>query len=288
MKRALLFILIISAVGVGLWFTQTFYDARQNQLNAQESGVPSMLENVSPEDFFPEPLKKLATGQSTTPSTALGAQAIVTLTNAERIKNGRKALVSNPKLALAAHRKILDMVNLQYFEHTSPSGKGPADIIEAAGYAYVIVGENLAEGDFVDNADLVQGWMNSPGHRANILNEKYTEIGVATERGILNGKQVWFAVQEFGRPLTDCPRIDQTLKTQITTNETQVQTLQVQLQHVQTRMNEAKQKNDINSYNNLVPQYNTIVNSINALVAKTKQIVSTYNTQVKSFNTCIE
>ncbi len=286
MKRILLFILIVGGVGIGLWYTQVLYRAQHSDKNAQTEAT-NLLEDVSAENFFPEPLKKL-TGQSTAKPTGLSAQAVTSLTNEERVKNGKKLLTTNAKLALAAHRKILDMVNLQYFEHTSPSGKGPADVIEATGYTYVIVGENLAEGDFADSADLVQGWMNSPGHRANILNEKYTEIGVATERGTLNGKQVWFAVQEFGRPLTDCPRIDQTLKTQITTNETQVQNLQVQLQQVQTSMNQAKQKNDINTYNNLVPQYNAIVQSINTLVTKTKQIVSAYNNQVKSFNTCIE
>lgn len=286
MKRFLIFMVMVGLTGLGLWFTQGFYRTQHGQ-QSLHSEAASLLENVSSEDFFPEPLRKL-TGQSTTKPATLSAQVVTSLTNDERVKNGKKPLTTNAKLALAAHRKILDMINLQYFEHKSPSGKGPADIIEATGYTYVIVGENLAEGDFADSADLVQGWMNSPGHRANILNEKYTEIGVATERGTLNGKQVWFAVQEFGRPLTDCPRIDQTLKAQITANETQAQTLQDQLQQIQSNMNQAKQRNDVDTYNNLVPQYNTIVNQINTLVTKTKQIVSTYNSQVKSFNTCIE
>jgi hypothetical protein len=220
--------------------------------------------------------------------TALDAQEVIRLTNIERINNSKKPLKENTQLTLAAHKKIADMIALQYFEHKSPSGKTPAELIADAGYAYVIVGENLAEGDFADNADLVQGWMNSPGHRANILNDKYTEIGVATEKGTFNGKKVWFAVQEFGRPLTDCPRINEALKTQISAHESRIQTLQLELQQTQTQMNQAKQTNDIDTYNTLVPKYNASATHINQLVAKTKEIITTYNAQVKSFNACIE
>lgn len=287
MKRFLIFILVIAGTGLGLWYAQVLYRTQHPKTQATQQASADLFENLDSENFFPEPLRKLA-GQSSSSTSTLEAHEVARLTNAERANNGKTPLKENTKLALAAHRKIADMIALQYFEHKSPSGKGPADIIEAAGYTYVVVGENLAEGDFASNADLVQGWMNSPGHRANILNDKYTEIGVATERGTLNGKKVWFAVQEFGRPLTDCPRIDQSLKTQITSNESQAQTLQLELQQVQASMNQAKQMNDIDTYNSLVPKYNSIANQINQLVAKTKQIVAAYNAQVKSFNTCIE
>lgn len=271
---------------MGLRYTQALYHARHSSQNPN-SATGSFLENTTTDNFFPEPLRKLA-GQASKTQASLQAQEIIKLTNTERSNNGKKTLTENAKLSLAAHRKIQDMINLQYFEHKSPTGKGPADIIEATGYAYVIVGENLAEGDFADNQDLVQGWMNSPGHRANILNDKYTEIGVAAEQGILHGQKVWFAVQEFGRPLTDCPAIDQDLKNQITANENQVKMLQADLDKVQAQMSYAKQQNDIDTYNSLVPQHNSLANQINTLVEKTKQIVTAYNNQVKSFNTCIE
>lgn len=287
MKRLLIFILFLGVTGLGLGYVRALYRAQHPMENSTTQTDNSLLASVATDDFFPKPLQRLA-GNATINSTALQAREVVNLTNNERIQNGQKALKENAQLALAARRKILDMIQLQYFEHKSPTGKEPADIIEAAGYAYVVVGENLAEGDFANSADLVQGWMNSPGHRANILSEKFTEIGVAVERGALNGKQVWFAVQEFGRPLTDCPHIDQTLKTQITSNETQIQSQQFELQQVQAEMGQAKQNNDIDTYNGLVPKYNAIADRINDLVAKTKQIVSAYNAQVQSFNTCIE
>lgn len=287
MKRFLIFILLVGAVGLGLGYTRALYRA-QHPLTSPAVGTPSdTFANAIADDFFPKPLQRLA-GKSVASATTLNAREVINLTNNARLENGQKALKENSQLTLAAHRKISDMIQLQYFEHKSPTGKEPADIIEAAGYAYVVVGENLAEGDFADSADLVQGWMNSPGHRANILNEKFTEIGVAVERGELNGKQVWFAVQEFGRPLTDCPHIDQTLKTQIRNNETQIQSLQLALQQAQAEMSQAKQNNHIDTYNSLVPKYNTLADQINALVAKTKHIVSTYNNQVQLFNACVE
>lgn len=287
MKRFLIFILLVGVTGLGLSYTRALYRAQHPLASSGAHATNDTLANVITDDFFPKPLQKLA-GKSAISTSALNAHEVINLTNAARVENGQKALKENSQLTLAARRKISDMIQLQYFEHKSPTGKEPADIIEAAGYAYVVVGENLAEGDFADSADLVLGWMNSPGHRANILNGKFTEIGVAVERGALNGKQVWFAVQEFGRPLADCPNIDQSLKTQIGSNGTQIQSLQFALQQVQTEMSQAKQNNNIDTYNSLVPKYNSLADQINALVVKTKDIVSTYNNQVQLFNACVE
>src|SRR6185369_15716694 len=119
--------------------------------------------------------------------------------------SGLPALKENALLDKAAKKKLDDMFAQQYFEHINPQGKGPSDLAKSVGYDYIAIGENLALGNFKNDAELVQAWMDSPGHRANILNKQYTEIGVAVGQGTYEGKKTWLAVQEFGRPTSSCP-----------------------------------------------------------------------------------
>jgi len=114
-----------------------------------------------------------------------------------------------------------DIFEKQYFAHISPEGLGPSDLAEKSGYEYIMIAENLALGNFKDDNTLVNAWMDSPGHRANILNNRYTEIGVAVGKGFFsesneNNKEeiateVWIAVQEFGLPLSSCPKPEESL-----------------------------------------------------------------------------
>ena len=145
----------------------------------------------------------------------LNLNKIVELTNVERARAGLKPLALSTKLISSAENKTTDMLSRQYFEHIGPDGKSASSWIEAENYAYVTIGENLAMGDFSNESDLVQAWMNSPGHRANILNKHFTEIGVGVLKGSFEGRQIWISVQHFGRPLTDCPIVDQALKDKI-------------------------------------------------------------------------
>jgi uncharacterized protein YkwD len=92
------------------------------------------------------------------------------------------------------------MFENQYFAHESPTGEKVSDLAKKFGYDFLLIGENLAMGNFSSDEDLVLAWMESPGHRENILNEKYQEIGVAVKKGIFEGKEVWIAVQHFGLP----------------------------------------------------------------------------------------
>ncbi len=102
---------------------------------------------------------------------------VVDLTNAERAKAGLKALqISNP-LMNVAQAKSEDMAKNNYFSHTSPTYGSPFDQIKAAGISYRSAGENIAQGQKTPE-EVVQAWMNSEGHRANILNGNYTHIGV--------------------------------------------------------------------------------------------------------------
>jgi hypothetical protein len=98
--------------------------------------------------------------------------------------------------------KANDMATKGYFAHTSPEGLSPWYWFKQAGYDFVYAGENLAV-NFSDSAEVDKAWMNSPGHRDNILNTKYTEVGIATANGMYQGRPTTFVVQEFGRPMTE-------------------------------------------------------------------------------------
>lgn len=125
--------------------------------------------------------------------------ALTDLTNLSRQDDNLSALTVNPVLQKAAELKAQDMAAKSYFAHTSPEGLTPWYWLGEAGYKFVIAGENLAI-NFVDSQDVENAWMNSPAHRANILNNNFTEIGIATAKGVYNGKETVFIAQFFGRP----------------------------------------------------------------------------------------
>ena len=97
-------------------------------------------------------------------------------TNSERAKHNLGTLSLNQSLTEAAQKKAADMVARNYWSHVTPDGQDPWVFINTTGYTYLAAGENLAYG-FTDYEDAVIGWMNSPGHRANILNNEYSEVG---------------------------------------------------------------------------------------------------------------
>ncbi|MFJ8234106.1 CAP domain-containing protein [Ureibacillus sp. NPDC094379] len=104
-------------------------------------------------------------------------QQVVDLTNAERTKAGLKPLEIYAPLMKVAEAKSADMAKNNYFSHTSPTYGSPFDQIKAAGISYKSAGENIAQGQRTP-AEVVQAWMDSPGHRQNIMNANYTHIGV--------------------------------------------------------------------------------------------------------------
>lgn len=124
---------------------------------------------------------------------------IASLTNTDREVNKVGVLTVSPTLTAIAQLKANDMAQKGYFAHTSPEGKSPWYWFKQGGYVFSYAGENLAI-DFSDSADVERAWMNSPTHRANILNNNFTEIGIATAVGTYEGRQTTFVVQEFGTP----------------------------------------------------------------------------------------
>lgn len=124
---------------------------------------------------------------------------VVEQTNAQRAGAGLSTLTYNTQLAQAAIAKAQNMFANNYWAHTSPTGLEPWDFIKSAGYTYKIAGENLAR-DFDSTSPMVDAWMNSPTHRANIMNPRYQETGVAVIDGSLGGIETTLVVQMFGAP----------------------------------------------------------------------------------------
>ncbi len=217
----------------------------------------------------------------------LTSEGIVTWTNNQREQQGQTALHNNSALQKAAEAKLDDMFSRQYFEHESPDGKMPSDIIKTAGYAYLVVGENLALGNFQNDEILVQAWMDSPGHRANILNSKFQEIGVAARKGTYEGKEVWLAVQEFGSPLSSCPSPGSNLKDELNTNRAALADLQNQIKAQKAIIDANKFKSEA-EYNQAIANYNALVRRSNSLGEETAGQVEKYNDSVNDFNACLE
>ena len=126
---------------------------------------------------------------------------LVDLTNTERNDVTLVTLTRSEVLDRAATLKANDMAEKEYFAHDSPDGHSPWYYFEQVGYKYAYAGENLAV-NFSDSDEVVDAWMNSPGHRANIMKAEYREIGIGTAKGMYKGTPTVYVVQLFGTPLS--------------------------------------------------------------------------------------
>lgn len=138
---------------------------------------------------------------------------ILNLTNNERAKYGAASLSWNYKLATAARSKAQDMIDKDYFSHTSPDGRTPWSFITAAGYNYIYAGENLAM-NFTSAEDVMSAWMASGSHRDNILSGNFKELGVGVVTGEYQGYTTTVVVQMFGAQATTVYREKRSSTTQ--------------------------------------------------------------------------
>ena len=247
--------------------------------------APRIISDIKKEISAPAPLripvKKI--------SAVLTEPGVINWTNAQRKDNGNlPPLKENLILNAAAEAKLKDMFKNQYFEHVSPAGIGPGELVESAGYEYIASGENLVLGNFGGDRDLVQAWMDSPGHRANILNTKYQEIGVAVGKGTFEGHETWLAVQEFGKPTSACPSPDAELKLSIASYENKLDEFRSKANALKQEIesSDPKTKEERMEYNRKVDEYNALVRQINSLIDELKVMIANYNSQVQSFNAC--
>lgn len=292
MKKFLIFVVIfLSVAAFGFYF-----------FKSSEFVVPTLteisnyIEATSTQKIIQKVEEKIAElppvlSKKDYPESILSADGILDFTNRQRKANGSLLPLSqNSKLNQIASLRIKDMFEKEYFEHKSPSGVGASDIAYDVGYEFILVGENIALGNFGGDEAIVQAWMDSPGHRANILNKRYTEIGIAAERGLYKGKEVWLAVQIFGRPLNLCNEPDYSLKKSISESEERIDLLNIKAKAYYFEIESMKRGNieDVEEYNKKVRQYNEVVRQIKILNSELKSSIDKYNSQVKVFNICIE
>jgi uncharacterized protein YkwD len=135
-------------------------------------------------------------------STDISPQVLLAETNGDRVTDHESALQLNTKLATAAQAKANDMVTRNYWSHVTPTGQQPWAFIVAAGYQYEAAGENLAYG-FGTSDQVMTAWMNSPEHRANILDADYQDVGfgVANSPDFLGKGPETIIVAEYGEPI---------------------------------------------------------------------------------------
>lgn len=286
MRKRIILILALALLVAGTWW---YVDSRQPGTTPLESLVDSAgdaLLQMTQDGTDPPPLR--AADES--PVAHLTQAGVLKWTNLQRHGNGGLApLDMNAQLNAAAEAKLQDLFAKQYFEHLSPTGAGPSDLAKQAGYDYAVVGENLALGNFEDDQVLVQAWMDSPGHRANILSVSYREIGIAVGQGIYEGHRTWIAVQEFGKPRSACPPVDAELKAKIEADEAAFKTLEEQAQRLKDEIDAAPKphgKEERDAYNRKVDDYNAAIRQINVLNAQIQGEITVFNGQVQAYNAC--
>jgi uncharacterized protein YkwD len=159
---------------------------------APEPTVPA----ADPSPTKPPPVPTTKAAPPMDPAHMGTENAVLALVNAERSKAGCQALTVDGRLALAARLHSADMVVRNYFAHTTPDGVAFGERIIAAGYKWSMAGENIAAGQ-QDAIAVMRAWMNSAGHRANILNCRFRQIGIGVAYESPR-RPVW--TQDFGTP----------------------------------------------------------------------------------------
>nr|WP_309247917.1 CAP domain-containing protein [Paenibacillus tyrfis] len=150
--------------------------------------TPAKPQPTTPVQQQPTTPAKPDSGSQQETSQSAFASQVVNLVNQERAKAGLQPLASDSALTGMALAKAKDMYNNGYFDHTSPTYGSPFDMMRSFGIRYSYAGENIAKGQRSPQ-EVMNAWMNSDGHRKNILSPNFTKIGVAYYNG------VW--VQEF-------------------------------------------------------------------------------------------
>lgn len=138
--------------------------------------------------------------------TLLTREALLEETNRRRAEHRLEPLRLNEALCRAADERMSEMADLGYWSHESPEGRSPFAAIRASGYPFRTAGENLARG-FDTAAVLIDAWLESPGHRANILSADYLDVGFSVLEGATTGRAMGHSVVAmFGSSLPQQPQ----------------------------------------------------------------------------------
>ena len=273
----------IIVVAVAAWGIEEFSSIPFQKIAAFETQVTSEVQQAATK--LPAPLK--STDRVPSKSATLTVEGVIADTNASRAASSEPPLAENGTLDDIATLRLDDMFTHQYFAHVSPSGESAITVASSVGYNHLALGENLAEGMFAGDQGLVDAWMASPGHRANILDTHYTQIGVAVRKGMFAGQETWIAVQVFGKPTSACPPApDPSLQAAIANAETALATMNTELALMKAQTDAMQPQSGV-AYNAQVSQYNTLVGQYNSLASQTKTEVAQYDAAVTAYNACL-
>ncbi|WP_235848439.1 CAP domain-containing protein [Litchfieldia alkalitelluris] len=156
-------------------------EEQQQETPKQEQATPAPEQPAQQEQAPQQEEAKAPEQTQATEGLSEFEQRVVDLTNAERSKNGLPNLQADTKLSSVAREKSTDMQKNNYFSHTSPTYGSPFDMMRDSGVTYKTAGENIAQGQQTPEA-VVEAWMNSEGHRKNILSKDFTHIGVGYQK----------------------------------------------------------------------------------------------------------
>lgn len=162
------------------------------------------------------------------------------LANQERSNAGLSTLSFNSQLSAAATAKAADMFADDYWAHVAPDGTTPWVFILGAGYDYTSAGENLAKG-YSTAAGVINGWMESPTHRANLLSASYKDVGYAVMSGVLQGVSTTLVVAMYGAPVVSSTPTPAPSPTSVTTAPAETETEEV----VQTPSNNTQESSPV-------------------------------------------
>jgi uncharacterized protein YkwD len=245
------------------------------------------------------------------PQEPLTRDAIIRLGNDTRAFHGFGPLAENQLLNKIAEERLRDMFQKQYIGHVSPTGEQASDSAQRAGYQYKIIAENIASGNFLNNQKVIDGWMQSPGHRQNVLSPDTKEIGVAVDKGFYRGAGTWIAVQIFGlqsAPVSArkrCIPPSQDLHAEIESKRTELMNLNNRLLRFKEELDqetsaiESDRRNiahnaqatynlnlRINAHNEKSTWYNDSLADLMAKRDVVKSMVEDYNKRVKAYQDC--
>jgi uncharacterized protein YkwD len=162
----------------------------------------ALPEIEAPKELSPIKVPKVKAAQTSVPTdlSSINPQSVIALTNIDRAEKNLGLLTENAELARAARAKAEALVACSCFAHDLPDGRTPWTFIKATKYDYWNAGENLAV-HHTDPKKMQADWMKSTGHRANILEPTYKNIGVAVVAGRYENHDTTFVVVMFGNPI---------------------------------------------------------------------------------------
>jgi uncharacterized protein YkwD/uncharacterized protein YukE len=252
-----------------------YFEASELLDDLRNTNLPGPLERIE-ENEIPEEGETLDVKQPN-----FNLSDVIKDTNIYRNENNLSSLATSDTLNKMAEEKLNDMFYRGYFEHVSPQGVDIEDIAESSRYEYLVIGENLALGGFKTSEDVVKAWSESLPHKKNMLDPRYTEIGVAVKRDVYKGHFATIIVQHFGKPTSSCPTVSKQ-------NKDSIDDIQQELQTIKKRIEELKKQIEESYDESLVEEHNKMVSTYNKKLSTLKAKVEEYNKQVEEFNKCVE